>query len=332
MRRTRVHAYKNQALSTKNQIMRRSSGHAPLVQQLVYAARYFYPRGRLPLGALLRRWLEWQLRARLRLRQRAMILPLDLAPQIELLVPDVAAEYELYLYRTPLLEAEFFYLRRLIAPGMRVLNVGANVGIYALASAQLVGASGDVHAFEPAADTFRSLTANVHWNQQRGLIGANLHCHQLAIADTSGTLRLYQYDTHLQRSLVAQLPEQPFEDVQAIRLDDWLAQQGIPSVELLWIDVEGAEALVLQGAAQLLASAAAPIIVCELNKKFGAPEQIWQLLARHGYRFWHYNARQDRLLPVSDPLSGEIYTHRQGLPGLGYGNVICAKPPWSPIS
>ncbi len=312
--------------------MSRSRGHAPLVQQLVYAARYFYPRGRLPLGALLWRWLEWQLRARLGLHHRAKILPLALAPRIELLVPDVAEEYELYLYRTPLLEAEFFYLGRLIAPGMRVLNVGANVGIYALASAQLVGPAGEVHAFEPAADTFLHLTANVYWNQQRGLIGANLHCHQLAIADMSGTLRLYQYANHLQRSIVAQMPEQPFEDVQAISLDDWLERQGVTNVDLLWIDVEGAEVLVLQGAAKLLQSATAPIIVCELNKKFGSPEQIWNLLAHHGYRFWHYNARRDRLLPVSDPLSGEIYTHRQGLPGLGYGNVICAKPPWSPIS
>jgi FkbM family methyltransferase len=312
--------------------MTRLREHTPFLQQLVYVARYFYPRGQVPLGALLCRWLVWQLRARLALRYRAAILPLDVAPQIELLLPDLAEEYELYLYRAPLLEAEFFYLRRLIAPGMRVLNIGANVGIYALASAQLVGPSGEVHAFEPAARTFRQLTANVHWNQQRGLIGDNVHCHQLAIADAIGTMRLYEYSNHLQRSLVAQQPDQPFEDVRAISLDGWLDQQGITNVELLWIDVEGAEALVLQGAAALLSRAAAPIIVCELNKKFGTPEQIWNLLARHGYRFWHYNARHDRLQPVSHPLSGEIYTHRQGLPGLGYGNVICAKPPWSPIS
>ncbi|HJZ49488.1 MAG TPA: FkbM family methyltransferase [Roseiflexaceae bacterium] len=312
--------------------MKRSYGRAPFLRQLVYAARYFYPRGHLPFGVLLGRWLAWHLRARLGPRYRAAILPLDAAPRVELLVPDVTEEYELYLYRAPLLEAEFFYLRHLIAPGMRVLNVGANIGIYALAFAQLVGPSGEVYAFEPAAETFGHLVANLHWNQQRNLIGNNLHCHQLAIADVSGMMRLYEYSNHLQRSIVAQKPDQPFQEVHAVSLDSWLGRQGIDHVDLLWIDVEGAEELVLQGAAGLLDSPAAPVVVCELNKKFGSPQQIWNLLARHGYRFWHYNARQDRLLSVSDPLSGEIYTHQQGLPGLGYGNVICAKPSWSPIS
>ena len=296
-----------------------------LLQEWTYAARYFYPRGRLPAGQLLYRWLAWRVARRLDARYRRRVLPLRVAPRIELLVPDIAQEYDLYLYRAPLLEAEFFYLPRLVRPGMRVLNIGANVGIYALALAQLAGPTGEVHAFEPAPETQRALLANLYWNQARSLVGSNVRCHQLALGDADGAVKLFHYPSHLQRSLFAQTPDQPYDEVRATTLDRWLAEQGITRVDLIWIDVEGAETMVLRGAAGLLGRDDAPTIVCEFNKKFGTPQGIWDLLASHGYQFWHYNARRDRLLPLAGPLDGEIYTHRQGLPGLGYGNVICVK-------
>lgn len=296
-----------------------------LLQEWTYAARYFYPGGRLPAARLLYRWLAWRAICRLGPRYRRRVLPLPAAPRVELLVPDIAREYDLYLYRAPLLEAEFFYLARLVRPGMRVLNVGANVGIYALAMAQLAGLSGEVHAFEPAPETHRALLANLYWNQSRGLVGPNVHCHQLALSDAAGTVKLFHYPSHLQRSMFAQAADQPYDEVRAATLDSWLAERKVERVDLIWIDVEGAETLVLRGAAELLARADAPAIVCEFNKKFGTSQGIWDLLAGYGYKFWHYNARRDRLVPLGGPLDGEIYTHRQGLPGLGYGNVICVK-------
>ncbi len=301
-------------------LLRRSA----LLQEWVYAARYFYPGGRLPLAQLLWRRFCWRLWRRLGLLQRPAILALDLAPRIEVLLPDLSQEYQLFMYRAPLLEAEFFYLPRLAKPGMTVLNIGANVGIYTLALAQLIP-DGVVHAFEPASSTYRLLNANVTWNQLRGLVGSNIHCHQLAVSATLGSSTLYRYPSSLQHSLFAQQPDQPGETVQTVALDEWLAQQGINHVDLLWIDVEGAEELVLSGATRLLSNPTAPLIVCELNKKFGTPQRIWDRLAAHGYRFWHYNARQDRLVPVHNALNGEIYTHMQDIAGRGYGNVICTR-------
>lgn len=302
-----------------------------MLQELAHAARYFYPRQRLPLALLLGRRLLWQAWARLGLLRRPAILALDAKPRIELLVPDLAQEYELFMYRAPLLEAELFYLPRIATPAMTVLNIGANVGLYALAMARL-SPYGAVHAFEPAAATYRQLSANVAWNQLRGLIGAQITCHRLALSDQAGWIELYHYPSHQQASLIAERPDQPAERVPTLSLDAWCEQQAIMRVDLMLIDVEGAEERVLRGATRLLAGSHPPLIMCELNKKFATPRPIWDLLSAHGYHFWHYRAAQDRLVPVTHPLSGEIYTHRQGLPGLGYGNVFCAPPSWMPPS
>ena len=52
------------------------------------------------------------------------------------------------------------YLRR----GICVVNVGANVGLYAVMAAALVGKEGEVHAFEPSMETFQRLLANLKLN------------------------------------------------------------------------------------------------------------------------------------------------------------------------
>ena len=301
-----------------------------LLQEWIYVSRYLYPNGRTPLMRLIYRRLFWEISQHLKLSHRPAIVPLDAFPCIEILVPDLAQEYALYMYRTPLMESEFWQLAHIVAPGMTVVNIGANVGIYALALAQRVGPAGVVYAFEPEPDTYRHLMMNVAWNQLRHFVGFNIYCHELAISDTNKTMRLYCYPSHLQHSFFPQTNDQEYIEVQAITLDRWSAYHEITHVDFLCIDVEGAEALVLQGAHKLLSASPSPVIMCEFNKKFGTPELVWNTLKDYGYHFWHYNAHQGRLVPVHNPLSAEIYTHRQHMPGYGYGNVICAKPPWSP--
>ena len=50
-------------------------------------------------------------------------------------------------------EEEIKFVRRLLRPGMQVIDIGANYGVYALSMARAVGTSGHVWAFEPASGT-----------------------------------------------------------------------------------------------------------------------------------------------------------------------------------
>src|SRR5262245_51548646 len=47
-------------------------------------------------------------------------------------------------------EPEIHFVRKLVTPGMRALDIGANYGVYAATLAALTGPSGRVFAFEPA--------------------------------------------------------------------------------------------------------------------------------------------------------------------------------------
>lgn len=69
-----------------------------------------------------------------------------------------------------------------VKPGQTVIDVGANIGLYTLLLAKLVGADGRVLAFEPGPVSFGLLTVNVHLNRYR-----NVTLENRAVTDISGT-------------------------------------------------------------------------------------------------------------------------------------------------
>ena len=50
-------------------------------------------------------------------------------------------------------EKEMTFLRRWLRPGMTVIDIGANLGVYSLPMARLVGSKGQVFAYEPGSET-----------------------------------------------------------------------------------------------------------------------------------------------------------------------------------
>ncbi|HKJ82801.1 MAG TPA: FkbM family methyltransferase, partial [Mariprofundaceae bacterium] len=61
-------------------------------------------------------------------------------------------------------EDEIKFLRRLLQPGQKVIDIGANYGVYTLSMAQTVGATGEVWAFEPASSTAELLAKGIEAN------------------------------------------------------------------------------------------------------------------------------------------------------------------------
>ena len=55
------------------------------------------------------------------------------------------------------LEKETAFVVRWLRPGMTVIDIGANLGVYSLPMARLVGPEGQVFAYEPATETRRLL-------------------------------------------------------------------------------------------------------------------------------------------------------------------------------
>src|SRR5215471_2817272 len=83
-------------------------------------------------------------------------------------------------------EKEIAFVRRLLQPGMRAIDIGANYGTYTLAMARAVGPDGRVWAYEPADATARYLRKSIARN---GL--ANVEMVQAALSNRTGTGRLH---------------------------------------------------------------------------------------------------------------------------------------------
>jgi FkbM family methyltransferase len=72
-------------------------------------------------------------------------------------------------------------LERFLKPGMNVLDIGANIGYYALMELRLIGPSGRLVAVEPSPSNVELLRRNLALNNY-----SDIEVHQVAISDQSG--------------------------------------------------------------------------------------------------------------------------------------------------
>jgi len=137
---------------------------------------------------------------------------------------------------------------RTVVPGMTVADIGAQSGFYTLLLSKRVGAQGKVIAFEPLPANYRLLEENLRLNKIENAI-----VRREAVADRTGALN-FQFPLD-EPSLIAGpvLAEDSTGafDVPCVSLDDFVAGQ-LNSLDLIKMDVEGAEGSVLAGATKTL--------------------------------------------------------------------------------
>ncbi len=153
--------------------------------------------------------------------------------------------------------AELF--SKLIRPGDRCIDVGANIGIHTIRMAKLAGTAGEVLAFEPDEDLVSRANRNLSLNNL-----ANVRLIRSAVTDAGGgTALLYRpaaQDSNKGRASL--LPHHYLtgsaRTVPTTRIDD--ANKG--PVAVIKIDVEGHEGAVLMGARETI-SKYGPCIIYE---------------------------------------------------------------------
>jgi FkbM family methyltransferase len=157
----------------------------------------------------------------------------------------------------------YHFLSSWLAPGMTVIDAGANIGQYALLASASVGPGGRVHAFEPHPVLHRVLGRNL-----RRARCANAVAHRLALGGASGTrdLFLHPIGNAGATSLMPPDPDGarvPRVRVRATTLDAHVEASQIRRVDLVKIDVEGAEREVLAGAARTLEANREIVLIVE---------------------------------------------------------------------
>lgn len=184
-----------------------------------------------------------------------------------------------------LYEPELAYLEEILSPGKVFIDVGANFGVYTLVASKLVGETGSILAFEPTAQSFATLRRNIELNHF-----SNVRAFQVALAQERSKAWLYYGWDPVGNSLGKDPHyDNEGEEVQIETLDKVLQENGIDHVDAIKIDVEGAEELVLRGAAGCLTTQR-PIVIFEFNPGCAAHLGLsaWgarDLLESLGYEF-----------------------------------------------
>ena len=151
------------------------------------------------------------------------------------------------------------HVRRLLRPGMCMLDLGANIGFFSLLAAQLVGPHGRVFAVEPNPANVRLLEASRRRNHFD-----HLQVFQIAAAAKPELLVL---NTSYSNGTTAPLPEEASAVLQAITVPAFPMDMILPPgqrIDLIKVDVEGAEYKALSGCENLLRQHR-PVILSEFS-------------------------------------------------------------------
>ena len=180
-------------------------------------------------------------------------------------------------------------LQRLISPGDVVYDVGANIGFYARLIASEFKPS-RVICFEPMTDNRQLLQANIQVSDARDRIQVVPYAlsdrdgeEALQIDDImSGTAVLDRVTDGKPSSGRSQYGLPPVtETVRVARLDSLIQSEQLPAPDVIKIDIEGAEALMIKGAEQVLKSSR-PDLVVELHGAEAARD-VFRFLDGLGY-------------------------------------------------
>ena len=177
-------------------------------------------------------------------------------------------------------QAEVEIFQQIVRPGQTVIEAGANIGAHTVPLAQLVGATGAVHAFEPQRVLFQTLCANV------ALAGlTNVRCHGAAVGDATGEIVLpplnYRQENNFGGLGFGAFNQE--EKVPVVTIDSL----NLPACHFLKADVEGMELVVIRGAAKTI-ERFRPVLYVQNDRKEKS-DPLVQQIRNLGYKlYWHF--------------------------------------------
>ena len=240
-------------------------------------------------------------------------LTLELVDGVRVVVPDSLNLITTYVLseQRDWFEDEIKFLRRLIRPGQKVIDIGANCGVYALTMARLVGPTGRIWAFEPASATANLLAAGIAANNF-----TNLELIRSALSSAPGTAQLsINENSELNELVRGARPTGATETVSCITLDDSMAKHGWKDIDFIKIDAEGEEANILRAGTRFLATES-PLIQYEIKAAAGLNLELVERFAQLGYQSYRLVPGIDLLVPfdIEEAVDGYLL------------NLFCCKP------
>lgn len=213
-------------------------------------------------------------------------------------------------------------VKKEIKKGDTVLDIGANIGYYTLLFAKLVGEGGKVYAFEPDPINFGLLKKNVELNGYQNVVLI-----QRAVSNKAGKIKLYlcENNSGMHRIYKSKFCRR-FIEIESIILDEYF--KGFDKkINFIKLDIEGAEAVAMEGMSRLLQANKDIKVITEFApvsiKEFGAePERyLKNVLLNHGFKLYEINENKNKIEPVTIDRLLKVYTPKNEL----FTNLLCIK-------
>lgn len=160
------------------------------------------------------------------------------------------------------------------------VDVGGNKGDFALLASRIVGGHGRVICIEPEPTNFGWIKRSIELNGYK-----NIQLCNLALSDHNGESLLYLGTKSGFHSLLSGAPERDKGSVKVTTrtLDDLLPGLGGGPVNVLKIDVEGAELQVLKGAAETVRANPQILVLLDIHPSLGVnPVEVFDCLSALG--------------------------------------------------
>ncbi|MBD2654400.1 FkbM family methyltransferase [Synechocystis sp. FACHB-383] len=191
-------------------------------------------------------------------------------------------------------EDEMEFWRDWIKPGMTVIDVGANVGVYTFSSAKQVGETGRVLAVEPFLGCVRCLQETCQIN------GFDW------VTVCPGAASNRQCTARLSLNSASELNELIMDDreggvvevVECFTLDYLFEQDGLERVDIIKIDAEGHELAVLAGSERVLSKFSPVILYENIAGSHGSNQAVAEYLVSIGYQLLRYQPYVRQLIPI----------------------------------
>lgn len=159
--------------------------------------------------------------------------------------------------------------------GFKIIDAGAHIGVYALKASKRVGEEGLVIALEPDPNNFRMLCKNIKINECKNVIPLNS-----ALGSYNGKIKLYLCPWSGGHSTVQKHgKDDRWVMVQVRTLESLCREFHMKNVDLVKIDVEGAESEVVKGAKNISIKR----YVIEVSHFAEEAQELEDLLSSRGY-------------------------------------------------
>jgi len=228
-------------------------------------------------------------------------------------------------------ETELF--KKMVQDGMVVVDIGANIGYYTLIAAKSVGNKGIVYAFEPEPSHYKLLCDNIAVNGYTNVVPI-----EKAVSKTTGKTRLYVNAALVDISSLSKDNVLPYSknldclEVETITMDDFFERTvGDDRIDLMKIDVEGAEELVVDGAERVLRNNSLKIFMefvpRQLRNVGTDPPELLYKLRNYGFNMKLLNERKQVLEPIEniEEFCRSVESRRDAKPGEGVFNLLLEK-------